>query len=74
MGNLKKKKKSRHQIFTYFDEEEKICDREGDLELQSIFEANFRNNLLYFHGEENISAKGCIKIEPKLIFSSQSIF
>ena len=52
----------------------KICDLEGDLELWSIFEAIFRNNLLCFHGEENISAKGCIKIEPKLIFSSQSIF
>ena len=38
-----------------------------------IFPSNFRTNLLCFDGE-NISAKGCIKIEPKLIFSSQPIF
>ena len=52
----------------------KKCCSQRELHQLCIFSSNFRNNLLCFDGEENISAKGCIKIEPKLIFSSQSIF
>ena len=54
---------------------EKSCSQREFHQL-CIFSSTFRNNLLCFRGEENISAKleGCIKIEPKLIFSSQSIF
>ena len=41
-----KKIKSRYRILTYFDEEGKICDREGELDQQSIFEATFRKILV----------------------------
>ena len=52
---------------------EKSCSQR-ELHQLCIFSSNFRNNLLCFGGKEYISVKGCIKIEPKLIFSSQSIF
>ena len=74
MRNLKNNNKSRHQIFTYFDEEGKICDREGELDQQSIFTATFREISHYFHGKYHVSAKGSIKIEPKSIFSPISSF